>query len=550
MFSAALIAAGVGLVPSAAQADPVTSDGRSVAVPDVDADFDKAKDAAKKTFSSPADRTVRKTLPAAKGLAAAQSADAVDQDLKVELDGFSNSALGAWLSVAVQSADVPLTVTIAWGDGTEDVVQTTGSLAENYHHVYKKSGAYTAKVTVKDAVNKVEASNQIAVTLMGSDFTPHAPTRLLDTRSGTGAAKTKVAARSSVRVKIAQNAQIPQGVTAVALNVTVTNTTEAGHVTVFPGKGSERPDTSNVNYTAGQSVPNLVIVPVGEDGYVELFNGGWQPIDLIADVTGYFTQSAASGYTSLAPTRFVDSRSGLGTAKGQVPGYGTFSTQINGLGGVPQTATAVALNVTVTNPREAGHLTAFPSGGAVPSTSNLNFTAGQTVANSVIVPVGPDGKISVRNGSWLGADVIVDVVGYYSPESKAAFVPFEPGRIFDSRDPEYGPVGPAPARAYLRMQISDGEGVEGYVLNTTVTNPTDTGFLSVSPDPNAWEDYENGTAEEPQRPVSSTLNWTPGQTVPNLVQASAGEHGVVDFWNQSFGTADLIVDMFGYYGSN
>ncbi|MFE6848118.1 hypothetical protein [Streptomyces sp. NPDC057686] len=82
------------------------------------------------------------------------------------------------------------------------------------------------------------------------------------------------------------------------------------------------------------------------------------------------------------------------------------------MSGIPAGVSAVALNVTVTNPREAGHLTVFPSGQTAPTTSNLNFTAGQTIANSVIVPVGADGKIDVRNGAWAGTDVIVDVVGY------------------------------------------------------------------------------------------------------------------------------------------
>ncbi|WP_284573924.1 hypothetical protein [Streptomyces sp. 2P-4] len=155
-----------------------------------------------------------------------------------------------------------------------------------------------------------------------------------------------------------------------------------------------------MNYTAGQTIPNQVIVPVGKDGYIELYNGGWNAVDLIADVTGYFDRAAADGYTSLNPVRFVDTREGLGAARGQVAGQDTFGVQITGRSGIPAGATAVALNVTVTNPRETGHLTVFPSGQAAPSTSSLNFTAGQTVANSVIVPVGADGKINVRNGAW------------------------------------------------------------------------------------------------------------------------------------------------------
>ncbi|MER6777416.1 MULTISPECIES: hypothetical protein [unclassified Streptomyces] len=84
---------------------------------------------------------------------------------------------------------------------------------------------------------------------------------------------------------------------------------------------------------------------------------------------------------------------------------------------MPKGVTAVALNMTVTNPQEAGHLTAYPSGQAAPSTSSVNFAAGQTVANAVIVPVGPDGKITVRNGGWKPADVVIDVLGYYSRDS-------------------------------------------------------------------------------------------------------------------------------------
>ncbi|MFD4240211.1 hypothetical protein ACFWP3_01095 [Streptomyces sp. NPDC058525] len=228
-----------------------------------------------------------------------------------------------------------------------------------------------------------------------------------------------------------------------------------------------------MNYVGGQTVPNLVIVPVHE-GYVHLANSGAGSVDLIADVTGYFGHTESSGYTSLTPVRFADTREGLGTPKGQVPGYGTFGLDIADRRGVPKGATAVALNVTVTNPKDAGHLTAFPSGQAAPSTSSVNYRAGQTVANSVIVPIGSDGRISIRNGGWAPTDVVVDVVGYYSPESKAAFMPLVPNRLLDTRSWAYGPL---PARGYVPLPIFTGyPGVEGYVLNATVTNPRGDGW--------------------------------------------------------------------------
>ncbi|MCX5607095.1 hypothetical protein OHB39_05795 [Streptomyces sp. NBC_00047] len=564
VVSAALVAAGFGLIPGTAQATgpapagPAPA-GHGKAAPGVD--LDKARAAAALTFASPADRTVRtvrtlRTAPSGgQNKAAGAGADAGAQaqaaegnpGLAVALAGSSQTAHGLDLESTLTSAEASLDISIAWGDGTADRVTASGSTVLTNSHSYAEVGTYTVTVSVWDATNKVSAVNKTEIVTAGSDFTPHAPTRLLDTRDGTGAAKAKVGPYGMTALKIGGVGKIPAGVTAVAINVTVTNATSAGYVAVQPGKDFFPPTTSNVNYVAGQTVPNLVIVPVHE-GYVHLVNSGAGSVDLIADVTGYFGRTESSGYTSLAPVRFADTREGLGTIKGQVPGYGTFGLDIADRRGVPKGATAVALNMTVTNPRDAGHLTAFPSGQAAPSTSSVNFSAGQTVANSVIVPIGSDGRISIRNGGWAPTDVVVDVVGYYSPDSKAAFMPLVPNRLLDTRRWAYGPL---PARGYVPLPIFTGyPGIEGYVLNATVTTTRGDGFLSVSPDPNTWDLYENGTAGRPERPVSSTLNWTAGSTVPNLAQASAGKGSVIDFWNQGWDDIDLVVDMFGFYEKN
>ncbi|MFD0573647.1 PKD domain-containing protein [Kitasatospora gansuensis] len=345
--------------------------------------------------------------------------------------------------------------TIAWGDGTTDTFSATvlgyPSDIRYTKHTYPAVGSYDVKVTVKDTAQGLEAVNEVRVVTSGSEFTPHQPTRLLDTREGIGTAKAKVAGRSSVALKVAGAAQIPAGVSVVVLNVTVTNTTAAGFVSVQAEKDfAERAETSNLNYVAGQSVPNLVVVTVGEGGYVHLFNGGGEAVDLVSDVTGFFTPAPASGYRALPSVRAVDTREGLGTARGPVPGRISFDTEIAGRHGVPRGVTAVALNLTVTAPQAAGYLTVYPSGQAVPSTSSLNFTAGQSVANAVIVPVGPDGKISVLNGSGRAADVVVDVVGYYTPDSRSAFVSaWVPFRIVDSRKDSWGrKAGQLPARSF------------------------------------------------------------------------------------------------------
>ncbi|MCX5150602.1 PKD domain-containing protein [Streptomyces sp. NBC_00320] len=514
------------------------------------------------TFTSPADRSTRRTAqsaPTAKSgtaaapMTAAPMAETADANptLAVGLEATPITAHAITLASSITSAATPLDVSVAWGDGAVTAASATGTQVVDSEHTYAELGTYTVKVTVTDKAANTVVTNEVAVTTGGSDYTPYGPTRLLDTRNGTGAPQTKVAPYSSAHLKIGGNGGIPAGVTAVVLNVTVTDTTSGGHVTAY-ADGDDKPTTSNVNFVPGQTVPNLVIVPVGENGYVNLYNGGWESVDLIADVTGYFTQTSSSGYTPLAPQRFVDTRSGTGTAKGQVAGYGSFSTQITGLGKVPATGvTAVALNVTVTNPKSDGHLTVYPSGQQAPTASNVNFTTGQTIANSVIVPVGPDGKISVRNGGWNPADVIVDVVGYYSPQSKGSYLPFAPERMLDTRDPKDPVHGPLAGRDYIYTAMSEpGSGITGFVLNTTVTNTGDSGFLAVAPDPNTLDEYDNNAASQPTPPGSSTLNWTTGKTVPNLVQASTGGTGVIDFWNQSDGNIDLIVDVFGMYQDN
>ncbi|MFE9633310.1 PKD domain-containing protein [Streptomyces sp. NPDC006463] len=545
VVSAALVAAGIGLIPGMARAaGPVEPSGPGVAASA--GAPGKAKASTAETFRSPADRTVVTSSPTAPRATAA----AGNPGLAIGLETTAYSAHTVNLQTTVTSADAVLDVVIDWGDGATDKLAPSGSAVLNRTHTYAEVGTYTVTVTVKDWTNNVTAANVVKAVTAGTEFTAHAPTRLLDTRAGTGAAKAKVGARGVVALKVGGNAQIPADVAAVALNVTVTNATDAGHIAVQPGKDFIQPTTSNLNYAAGQTVPNLVIVPV-VDGYVHLVNGGWASVDLIADVTGYFTHSAAAGYSPLTPVRAVDTREGLGAAKGQVPGYGTFGVEIADRRGVPKGATAVSLNLTVTNPQEAGHLTAYPSGQTAPSTSSVNFSAGQTVANSVIVPVGPDGRISIRNGSWKPADVVIDVVGYYSPDSRAALRPVsEPFRLIDTREEAwYRTAGPVPAREYLLLPLlGDSPGpVTGWVLNTTVTNTRGAGFLSVAPDPNTWTDYQKGLQVRPERPVSSSLNWTRGATVPNLVQTSGGKGDVIDFWNQGWEPVDVIVDCLGFY---
>ena len=70
------------------------------------------------------------------------------------------------------------------------------------------------------------------------------------------------------------------------------------------------------------------------------------------------------------------------------------------------------VNLTVTDSKSFGFLTAFASGASKPNASNVNYARGQTVPNLAVVPVGPDGKVQIANTSAGTVQVIADVSGY------------------------------------------------------------------------------------------------------------------------------------------
>jgi hypothetical protein len=154
-----------------------------------------------------------------------------------------------------------------------------------------------------------------------SDFKPiDNPTRILDTRNGTGG--TRVAGGGTLQLGVGGAAGVPADALAAAMNVTVTNPAAAGYVTVWPC-GQQQPLASNLNYVAGQNVPNLTISRLGAGGKVCFFS--LVATDLVADVSGYFP--ANSDFKPIDnPTRILDTRNGTGvpadSGAGAGPGTG------------------------------------------------------------------------------------------------------------------------------------------------------------------------------------------------------------------------------------
>jgi hypothetical protein len=75
---------------------------------------------------------------------------------------------------------------------------------------------------------------------------------------------------------------------AIVANVTVTDTTAQSYVTIFPGLTSPPPPTSDINFTAARSVPNLVVIKLGSDGTIAVYNRVGAA-NVIVDVLGWYT---------------------------------------------------------------------------------------------------------------------------------------------------------------------------------------------------------------------------------------------------------------------
>ncbi|MEU5388789.1 N-acetylmuramoyl-L-alanine amidase [Kitasatospora cineracea] len=239
------------------------------------------------------------------------------------------------------------------------------------------------------------------------------PYRLLDTRAGLGAPQAKVGPTRSITLQVAgaglgNGATVPNDITAVVLNVTATNPTSPSFVAVYPD-GTQRTSASNLNFTPGQTVPNLVIVPV-VNGKVDLYNNDGT-VDLIADISGYYTRGGGASFVSAGPARLMDTRTGLGAPQAKVGAGRTVTLRVAGPAGVPADAKAVVLNVTATNPTGPSFVAVYPNGTQRTSASNLNFTPGQTVPNLVVVPV-VNGKVDLYNNDGT-VDLIADITGYY-----------------------------------------------------------------------------------------------------------------------------------------
>ncbi len=447
-------------------------------------------------------------------------------------------------------------------------------------------GADTVTATYSGTTSFGTSTGTTLLVVTSGPYSPLAPVRICDTRAsnpsglintaaqcngGAGNPGSTIAKGGTKTITVANNFGIPANATAVVFNVTVVNPASSGFLTVFPA-GAAQPTASNVNFVAGEVVPNLVEVGLGTSGQVSFYSSA--QTDLVVDVEGYAAPTAVGGagaglYTALpSPIRICDTRagnpSGLSTPNDQCNGTAnagktlgangnpsTINVKVANANGIPTGATAAVFNVTVVNSRGAGFLTVFPQGTTQPLASNVNYTAGQVTSNRVIVPLSTSGTtpgyISVFSSS--PADIIVDVSGYYSAAGGTGTqfsAEGAPVRICDTRvgNPS-GLSGGASqclaktigAAKSLTLNVSGLAGVpsgaKAVVINLTGVTPSAPNFLTVFP--NALPS-----------PLVSDLNEVKGDVKANLVVATLSSTGTISVYNNT-GSVDVVIDVLGWY---
>jgi hypothetical protein len=415
------------------------------------------------------------------------------------------------------------------------------------------SGSINGTTLTLPALPPVSA-NLLVIPETATAYEPLVPARLLDTRLGQSTIDNQfaglgaIAAHGSLDLTVLGRGGVPAaGVIAVVVNVAATNPTAPGYVTVWPS-GTGAPNASNLNFVAGQTIPNLVVAQVGANGKISLLDGSNGSVDLIADVVGYF--GTASALHPLTPARVLDTRAGFATADGQFAGQGAVGPggQLNltlaGRSGLPATGVgAVILNVTATNPTaSAGYITAWPSDQGQPPTSSLNFVQNQTIPNLVISRVSASGQVSFFNSAGT-TDLVADILGWFPTTSELTAL--QPARLLDTRpgattsDGQFSGSNALVSGGILNLTVTGrggvpSSGVGAVILNVTVTEPTAAGNLRVWPTGSAL-------------PNASSLNFAPGQTIPNLVIAKVGSGGQVSFYNGGVGTTQVVADVVGWF---
>lgn len=227
----------------------------------------------------------------------------------------------------------------------------------------------------------------------GSDgFVPTGPTRLFDSRTDNGA---------PIEAAGVRRIQIPAA-NGGSITVTADAPSANGEIAAW-ACASSRPTIPALQISKGATSANSVVVPFSGS---ELCISPSVATHVIVDLTGTWHPKTGARPTPIAPTRLLDTRLGKNVV---VEPFAITKVKVGGVATVPAAATAAQVNITVTGPREAGFITAWPCGTDLPNASVLNYAKGETVANATIVGLG-GGELCLASSART--HIIVDANAY------------------------------------------------------------------------------------------------------------------------------------------
>ena len=317
---------------------------------------------------------------------------------------------------------------------------------------------------------------------------------------------------------------VPSNAVAVAINVTVTNTTSSSYLTLYP-TGEPRSPTSSLNWTTGQTIANMSEVRLGDNQSINVFNFSGSA-DLVVDLQGYYSTSSTSSYVPIAPVRIFDSRNSSPITKSAVVSLPS---------GLPPNLTDAVIQVTGIQPSLPTFLTIYPDSTTQPSTSNLNLSAGQILGNLAIIPI-VDGKIDISN--YQGTiNVAMDLMGYYETgaSNPNLFHPMASIRVLDTRpnSPAFGTgqtLAPNRSISVVVGTPSNTVAVTGNLTSVTASGP---GFLNI------------GSTQNTSTSNNNFVNINP---VANFSCPQVSSNGLIYVNNGPIATVNAIFDITGWFG--
>jgi hypothetical protein len=401
-------------------------------------------------------------------------------------------------------------------------------------------------VTATDLSSSIhDVSGVITVTTASTYYPLATPARVVDTRINLGITG-KLTANVPASFQVWGDGVVPSGATAVTGNVTVVNETNAWALYLGPVY-TATPSTSNINFTAGQIIGNGGTVPLTATGglYATYMSTAGNTTDLVFDITGYYMPNTlgATYHPLSTPWRVLDTRNDTGLSS-PLSANTPVSFQVTNVGSpaiVPSNATAVTGNVTVVNDTSAWAVYLGPVYSQYPTTSTINFTAGQINGNGLTVALNSLGTLYATYMSNPGntTDLVFDVTGYYTPDTTGSeYVPITPTRVLDTRN-DTGLAGPLYANTPATLLVT------GSVV-PSVANAV-TGNVTVVNETAGWAVFLGPAYSA--TPATSTINFVVGQTKGNglTVGLASGGYLYPTYMSTAGNTTDLVFDVTGYF---